>query len=1054
MFSRIFIDRPILASVISILIVIAGGVSIFTLPISQFPDITPPMVQVTASFPGADPQVVADTVASPIEQEVNGVENMLYMSSTSASDGSYTLQVTFELGTDVDMASVLVQNRVARAMAKLPQEVQRQGVTTKKSSTNLVSVVSLYSPDKKYNDLYLTNYVTLRIKDQLSRIKGVGDVSVFPTKDYGMRIWLDPDSLESRSLTTNDVVDAVSHQNVQVAAGQIGQPPAPKGQEFQLTVNTLGRLRDVEQFENIIVKTGKGTRVTRIKDVARVELGGQTYDTFSLLDGVACATILVYQMPGSNALEVADLVRSGMDEMKKNFPQGLDYKIVYDTSDFVRASIYEVTKTLLEAFFLVFLVVFVFLQDWRATLIPAVTIPVSLIGTFAVMALLGFSINMTTLFGLVLAIGIVVDDAIVVVENVERNMTQFGLGSKEAAIRAMGEITGPIVSTTLVLMAVFIPAAFLGGITGQLYRQFSLTIAVSTLFSSINALTLSPALCALLLHGKHESRNVFFRGFNSVFDRVTNRYGGTVSFLVRRVALVLIVFAGIVTITGLGLVHVPTGFVPSEDDGLIVFNIQLPDGASLQRTRAVTDKVGEILKSTDGVDNYVFLGGYSIFDGSSSNLGAGFASLAPWDKRLKHGRSKDLIMQELAVKVSKIQEAIIFPFSFPPIPGLGTGGGFEMQVQDRGAMGLEALEKAASELARDANTQKNLSSVFSTFRANVPVVYADVDRTKVLNVGVPLQSVFDTMQAYLGSTYVNDFNKFGRTWQVKVQADTMYRTKPDDITRLWVRNATGKMVPLGTLVKVEDALGPQRIDRYNMFPSARISGNPAPGISSGQALNMMEQIADTKLPQSMGYGWTGMSYQEKEAGSQAIVVFALAVVVVILILAAQYESWTDPFAVVLIVPLAILGAVVALIVRHMDNNLYTQVGLVLLVGLSAKNGILIVEFARDMRAQGKSVLEAAVEGAKLRFRPILMTSFAFIIGVTPLVVASGAGAVSRQALGTAVFGGMLGVTLLGIFFTPVLYVAMQKPGEWIKRLAAARSLRSPSGKVESGNNTH
>ncbi len=1049
MFSRFFINRPIFASVIAILIVVAGVVSLVSLPVAQYPDITPPMVQVTANYPGADPQVVADTVAQPIEEQVNGVENMLYMSSTSASDGSYTLQITFDLGTDIDMASVLVQNRVAWALAQLPEEVQRQGVTTKKASTTLVTVLCVYSPDKRYDDLYLTNYVTIRIKDQLSRINGVGAVNVYPSKDYSLRIWLDPNKLKYRDITTNDVVNAVKQQNVQVAAGQLGQPPAPPGQDFQLSVNTLGRLSDVKQFENIIVKAAEGKRITRVKDVAAAELGGQQYSTFSYLNGVPAATIVVYQEPGSNALQVADKVNAVMEKLKKRFPQGLDYKVVYNTADFVRASIHEVVATLFIAFILVFIVVYIFLQDWRATLVPAVTIPVSIIGTFSVMALFGFSINMVTLFGLVLAIGIVVDDAIVVVENVERNMREFGLSAKDAALRAMSEISGAILGITLVLMAVFIPAAFMGGISGQLYRQFSVTIAASTFFSALNALTLSPALCALVVRPHQGKRNVFFRAFNTGFDKFTGYYTRLVSLAVRRVALMLVLFGGLLAVTYFGFTSIPTGFIPAEDDGLVLLNVQMPDGASLQRTRALSVRLGEILKNTEGIADSSVLGGFSIIDGASPNFGLGFAALTPWDERLKKGRSKTVIMEELAAKFAKIQEGIVMAFSLPPIPGLGSSGGFQMEVQDLGDSGLDSLQKATDTLCETAATQASLAATFSTFRANTPTIFADVDRTKALELGVPLQSVFDTLQTYLGSTYVNDFNKFSRTWQVNVQAAGKYRTKPEDIKRLWVRNKKLEMVPLGTLVKVEDALGPQRIVRYNMFPAAAINGIPAPGVSSGQALNIMEDLAKAKLPSTMGFEWTGMAYQEKAAAGKAGIVFGLAVLVIMLILSAQYESWADPLAVILIVPLGVLGAVVAVMSRHMDNNLYTQVGLVLLVGLSAKNAILIVEFARDMRAQGKGVLEGAVEGAKLRFRPILMTSFAFIMGVLPLVIATGAGAASRQALGTAVFGGMIGVMILSVIFTPVLYVMVQEVSEWLRRIAGSRST-PPADGAEAG----
>jgi HAE1 family hydrophobic/amphiphilic exporter-1 len=908
----------------------------------------------------------------------------------------------------------------------LPEEVQRQGVLVKKASTSIVKVISLYAPEGAYDDLFLANYITLYIKDELLRIDGVGDVSVFPPKDYGMRIWLNPNQMEYRRLTTNDVVEALRRQNVQVPAGQIGQPPAKKGQEFQLTVNTLGRLSEPEQFGDIIVKTGEDGRITQVKDVAKVELGGNDYSMFSTLNGSPSATLLVFQTPGSNALQVADLVAAKMKELSERFPHGLKYKTVHDYSEFVMASIKEVIETLLIAFILVFIVVFVFLQDWRATLIPVVAIPVSLIGTFSVMLALGFSINMITLFGLVLAIGIVVDDAIVVVENVDRNMAEFDLGPKDAAIRAMGEITGPIISTTLVLLAVFAPAAFLGGITGQLYRQFSLTIAVSTLFSSINALTLSPALCAIFLRHKQGPPNVFFRGFNTVFNSIRDRYSRLAQASARRGLVTLLLFAGLVALTYFAVIKVPTGFVPKEDDGLIVMNVQLPDAASLQRTRGVVKQINSILEKTPGVADYVMLGGYSVLDGAASNFAAGFAALAPWEERYEKGLFRQAIIGDLAGKFYGIQEAIIMPFTFPPIPGVGSGSGFELQIRDKEDLGLQELAKTVHSLARKANATPELTEVFATYKADTPIIWADVDRVKALKMKVPLQGVFDTMQSYLGSTYVNDFNKFGRIWQVKVQAQSKFRSDPKDIARLEVRNQEGKMVPLGALAKIEDSTGPPRVDRYNLFPTARISGSPAPGVSSGQALETMEDIAEQNLPGGMDYQWTGMSYQEKKAAGSGTLMFALAILVVILILAALYESWIDPFSVVLAAPLAVLGAMIAVMIRGMDNNVYTQIGLVLLVALSAKNAILIVEFAREKRAEGMDAIQAATQGAKLRFRPILMTSFAFIVGVAPLVWATGAGAVSRQALGTAVFGGMIGVTTLGLIFIPNLYVAIQR----------------------------
>ncbi len=1026
MLSRFFINRPILASVISLLIMAAGAVAIFSLPISQFPPIAPPMVQVTASYPGADPKVVADTVAAPIEQQVNGVENMIYMQSTSARDGSYTLKVTFELGTDADMATVLVQNRVNWAMASLPQEVQRQGIITKKASTSFVTVLCLYSPDGSYDDLFLTNYVTTTIKDRVSRLHGVGDVTMFPTKDYSIRVWMNPNRLQYNSLTTNDVIGALKSQNVQVAAGRLGQEPAPKGQTSDLPVNTLGRLTEVGQFEDIIVKTGKDGSIVRVKDLGRVELGAKSYDTRSYYNGVPAVTLIVYQTPGSNALDVADDVHRTMETLKKDFPKGVDYKIVYESSDFIRTSIREVVITLIEAFILVFIVVFIFLQDWRATLVPATTVPVSIVGAFAIMYLLGFSINMLTMFGLVLAIGIVVDDAIVVVENVDRNMRQHGLSPKDASIRAMEEITGAIIGITLVLMAVFIPAAFLGGIAGQLYRQFSLTIAVTTLLSAVNAMTLKPVQCSLWLRPQHGEKNAFYRWFDVVFDKITGRYTAIVSFLVHNVPIMVLVWAVAIGLTYYAFTNVPTGFLPDEDDGLIMLNAQLPDGASLQRTDATMRQVMDVLKSTDGIAHYSVIPGTSILDGNGPSLGSGFASLEPWDERLKKGRTKEVILAELSQKFSHIKDGIVFPFSLPPIVGLGQSAGSEMWLEDRVGVGLSRLNQAANEMMREAYSEGQLRAFNSTFRASAPTIFADVDRVKALSLKVQLQSVFDTLQAYLGSTYVNDFNEFGRTWHVTAQADAKYRASADDIKRLEVRNQDGNMVPLGTMVKVDYSPGPLRIDRYNMFPAIRVIGEGAQGVSSGQVMQEMESLAEANLPPGTGSEWTGVAYQQQKIGGQVFLVFAMAVLVVLMILAAQYESWIDPIAVIAVVPLAVLGAVVGLAIRGLDNSLYTQVGLILLVGLSAKNAILVVEFAREKQAGGMSAIEAAIEGAKLRFRAIIMTSFAFIVGVMPLVIATGAGAASRQAVGTAVCFGMLGVTMLGVFFTPPMYVLVQR----------------------------
>ena len=1029
MFSKFFIEHPIFASVISIVIVLAGAISVGLLPIAQFPEVVPPTVEVKANYPGANAQVVAETVAAPIEQEVIGVENMIYMSSVSSGDGSYTLTVTFEVGTDLDMASILVQNRVTLAEPKLPEEVKRQGVNTQKKSSSIILITSLSSPDGRFDEIYMSNYATLRIKDTLSRIPGVGDIGIYPESDYSMRIWLDPNQLKSRRMTTSEVIAAISEQNVQVAAGQIGEPLAPPGQNFQYTVNVLGRLVDVEQFEDIIVKTGEGGRITRLRDVARVELGAKTYKITSRLNGSPSASIAVYQLPGSNALEVSGRIRAAMEEMSAYFPQGLEYSVPYDTTMFVDASIKQVYVTLLEAAALVFLVLFLFLQDWRATLIPAVTIPVSLIGTLAVMLAVGFSLNMLTLFALVLAIGIVVDDAIVVVEATVTHM-ENGLDRKAAAIQAMSEVSGPVVATTLVLLAVFVPAAFLPGITGELYRQFALTIAIATVFSSINALTMSPALAALVLRLPPEKKNAFFRGFDRVFSVTEGKYTGMIKGVVRRTGIMLLLALGLTILTGWQFTRLPTGFLPTEDQGYMLVHVQLPDAASLERNNEVLDKIDAVLEKENGVSDWVIFGGFNLIDGTaSSNASIVFVTLDPWDERKVPELQQDAILGSLQRKFGAIQESIIYAFLPPAINGLGVAGGFQMQLEDRGGVGLQELNAMLSEVLQDGNAQSGLTGLNSTFRLDVPQLFAEVDRTKAKTLGIPLDELFGSLQAYLGSAYVNDFNKFGRTWQVMVQADSQYRVEPEDIRRLEVRNDKGQMVPIGTLVDVEQTVGPQTVLRYNLYPTASITGSAAPGYSSGQAMQLMEQLADEKLPSSMGYEWTGMSYQEKQVGSEAIMVFALAIILVFLVLSAQYESWSSPAAVIMVVPLAVLGTVIAVMMKGADNNVYTQIGITLLIGLAAKNAILIVEFAMQERDKGKNILEAAVDAARLRFRPILMTSIASIAGFMPLVVASGAGAASQQAIGVAVVGGMAAATIMSLTFTPAFYVFMKRLSE-------------------------
>ncbi len=1038
MFSRFFIDRPIFANVIAIVTMIFGVVALLNLPIEQYPEITPPTVQVRTVYPGASAQVVAETVAAPVEQQVNGVENMLYMSSTSSSDGSYTLTVTFEIGTDLDQAQVLVQNRIAQAEAQLPEEVRRQGITVKKQSTNIILVINLLSPDERFDSLFLTNYATLRIRDELSRIYGVGDVRGFGGSDYSMRIWLNPEKLKARKLTTEDVLRVLREQNVQVAAGAIGQSPSPDAQNFQLTIRALGRLSTVDQFENIIVKGGEGTRVTYLKDIATVELGAQTYDQYALKNGLPTASLAIFQLPGANALDVADQVREMIDRLSKDFPEGMTYDIPFDTTKFVRESIHEVYKTLFEAGILVLIVILVFLQDWRGVLIPATTVPVTIIGAFFAMSLLGFTINLLTLFGLVLAIGIVVDDAIVIVENAAHHI-EHGLDARSATIKAMSEVTAPIIGITLVLMAVFVPAVFLGGITGQLYRQFALTIAATAIISAINALTLKPAQAASYLRPVSKKKNLFFRAFNYVYNGLEWLYTWTVRGLVRVSPLVLVLFFVLVAGTFWFYLSLPTGFLPIEDQGYAISVVQLPDGASLQRTREVVDEANKILMETDGVANVFAIGGFSLLDSTSaSNSATFFVVFDPWSERTTHELSMDAILGKIRERYQEeILEAVAMIFPPPSIRGLGTTGGFQLQLEDHGA-GLAELEKMVQEIQADSASQSSLRAVNSTFRAGVPQLYADIDRVKAKTLGLNLNDVFGTMQAFLGSAYVNDLNKFGRTYQVRVQADQKFRQDPQDIRRLEVRNRDGQMVPLGSIVDVQTVVGPQIINRYNLYPTALITGEAAPGYSSGDVLNLIEQMLRSKLPSGMGYDWTGMSYQEKRVGGEAVWVFALAVLFVYLVLAAQYESWLMPAAVIFVVPLGLLGASIAVAIRGMDNNVYTQIGIVLIIALASKNAILIVEFARDLRRnQGRSIREAAVEAARLRFRPILMTSFAFILGVWPLVNAHGAGAASRQALGTAVFGGMIASTALAVFVVPVFFVIFQ----WLSELKLGKSRR-------------
>ncbi|ANH98343.1 multidrug efflux RND transporter permease subunit [Pseudomonas koreensis] len=1056
-FSQFFISRPIFAAVLSLLILIAGAISLFQLPISEYPEVVPPTVVVRANFPGANPKVIGETVAAPLEQAITGVENMLYMSSQSTADGKITLTITFALGTDLDNAQVQVQNRVTRTEPKLPEEVTRIGITVDKASPDLTMVVHLTSPDKRYDMLYLSNYAILNIKDELARLGGVGDVQLFGMGDYSLRVWLDPNKTASRNLTATDVVTAIREQNRQVAAGQLGAPPAPNAQSFQLSVNTQGRLVSEEEFENIIIRAGDNGEITRLKDIARVELGSSQYALRSLLNNQPAVAIPIFQRPGSNAIEISNEVRGKMEELKKSFPQGMDYSIVYDPTIFVRGSIEAVVHTLFEALILVVLVVILFLQTWRASIIPLVAVPVSLIGTFAVMHLFGFSLNALSLFGLVLAIGIVVDDAIVVVENVERNI-ELGLNPFDATKKAMGEVTGPIIATALVLCAVFVPAAFISGLTGQFYKQFALTIAISTVISAFNSLTLSPALAAVLLKGHDAPKDRFskvldkifggwlFRPFNRFFDRASHGYVGTVRRVIRSSGIALLLYAGLMVLTFFGFANTPTGFVPGQDKQYLVAFAQLPDAASLDRTEDVIKRMSDLALKQPGVESAVAFPGLSINGFTNSpNAGIVFVTLKPFDERKDPSMSAGAIAGALNGQYANIQEAYMAIFPPPPVQGLGTIGGFRLQIEDRGNLGYDELYKETMNIIAKSHNVPELAGLFTSYTVNVPQVDAAIDREKAKTHGVAVSDIFDTLQIYLGSLYANDFNRFGRTYQVNVQAEQQFRLESDQIGQLKVRNNKGEMIPLATFIKVSDTSGPDRVMHYNGFITAEINGAAAPGYSSGQAEKAIEKLLKDELPNGMTYEWTDLTYQQILSGNTALFVFPLCVLLAFLVLAAQYESWSLPLAVILIVPMTLLSAITGVIISGGDNNIFTQIGLIVLVGLACKNAILIVEFAKDKQLEGLDPLAAVLEACRLRLRPILMTSFAFIMGVVPLVFSSGAGAEMRHAMGVAVFSGMLGVTFFGLLLTPVFYVLIRNFVERseARKAAKAHNLQKP-----------
>jgi multidrug efflux pump len=1035
--SNFFIDRPIFAGVLSIVIFLGGLIAIPLLPVSEYPEVAPPSVVVSAQFPGASAKIVAETVATPLEEQINGVENMLHMNSQATSDGLLTLTVTFKIGTNADLAQQLVQNRVAQALPRLPDITRQLGVTTVKSAPDLTMVVHLVSPDGRYDDLYLRNYAVLNVRDQLARLPGVGRVESFGAGDYAMRLWLNPEKIAALNLTAGEITQAIREQNIQVAAGTIGANPNADGITVQLPLNVKGRLTTEDEFGAIIIKRDAAGQITRLQDVARIEIGAAQYGLRSLLNNKDAAALAIFQTPDANAIAISDTVRETMQRLSKNFPQGIEYDIVYDPTVFVRDSIKAVIKTLIEAVLLVVLVVIVFLQTWRASIIPLLAVPVSIIGTFAVMHMLGFSINALSLFGLVLAIGIVVDDAIVVVENVERNIAR-GLSPRDATYQAMREVSGPIIAIALTLCAVFIPIAFISGLTGQFYKQFALTIAISTVISAINSLTLSPALAALLLKSHHAAPDRltrimsfilggFFRRFNAAFTWSGNKYSGGVGRILKRRGIALAVYGVLIFLTWRGFEAVPSGFVPAQDKQYLVGFAQLPEGATLDRTEAVIRQMSDIAMKQPGVQSAVAFPGLSINGFTvSSSAGIVFVTLDPFSKRETPDLSGFAIAGALNQQFAAISDAFIAIFPPPPVQGLGTIGGFKLQVQDRGDAGYEALDQVMKQVQGKAWQTPELTQVFSSYKINVPQMYAELDRTKAKQLGVNVSDVFEALQVYLGSLYINDFNKFGRTYQVIAQADAPFRARPEDITQLKVRTMTGEMVPLVALLTVSNSYGPESATRYNGFRAADLNGSPAPGFSSGQAQAAIVKILDATLPQGMTFEWTELTYQQILAGNTAMFVFPLCVLLVFLVLAAQYESLTLPLAVILIVPMGLLSAITGVYLSGGDNNIFTQIALFVLVGLACKNAILIVEFARELELQGKGIVEAAIEACRLRLRPILMTSFAFIMGVVPLVLSHGAGAEMRHAMGVAVFSGMLGVTFFGLFLTPVFYVVLRK----------------------------